>query len=157
MLQRDCNSWCKRVQPIKSIFLLLPLLSSSSLIFFFCDPSDASRLLSPSGPGSLQEVMCIISCGPSANHVLPGTLSGLLGALRLQTPTVGRHHHPGLHQRHDCSPAVQEAEGRGRHTHTHLRRHYNVYLYSSHQNQHYKVHINTKIKGTVWTKQENQV
>lgn len=60
--------------------------------------------------------MRVVSRGPSADHGLPGSLSGLLGAPGVQTPAVGRHHHPGLHQRHDRSPAVQEAEGRGRNT-----------------------------------------
>lgn len=62
--------------------------------------------------------MRVLSRGPSADYRFPGSMSGFLGASSVPTSTVGRHHHSGLHQRHDCSPAVQEAEGRGRNTHT---------------------------------------
>lgn len=85
---------------------------SSSLL------SDASWLFSPPSSGSFQEVVRIVSRGPSANHSLPGSLSRLLGASSIQAPAVGRHHHPGLHERNDRSTTVQEAEGRGTHTHT---------------------------------------
>lgn len=79
--------------------------------------ADASRLLSPSSLGSFQEVVCILSRGPSASRLLPGSLPGLLSAPGFQATPASRHNHPGLHQRHDRSPAVQEAERRGRHQH----------------------------------------
>lgn len=50
--------------------------------------------------------------------MVPGSMSGLLGAPGIQTPNLVCHHHPGLHQRHDSSPTIQEAEARGRHKHT---------------------------------------
>lgn len=79
--------------------------------------ADASRLLSPSSLGSFQEVVCILSCGPTANRLLPGSLPGLLSASGFQATPASRHNHPGIHQRHDRSPSVQEAERRGRHQH----------------------------------------
>lgn len=59
--------------------------------------------------------MRILSRGPSANRLLPGSLPGILSAPGFQTPTTSYRNHPGIHQRHDRSPAVQEAERRGRH------------------------------------------
>lgn len=80
---------------------------------FFFFPADASGLLSPAGSGSLQEVVCVLSRGSSADYRLPGALPWLLGAPGVQTPAVGCHHHPGVHPRNDRASTVQEAEGRG--------------------------------------------
>lgn len=62
--------------------------------------------------------MRVVPRGPSANHALPGSLPGLPGATGVQTPTLGCHHYPGLHERHDRPSAVQEAKGGGRERHT---------------------------------------
>lgn len=88
------------------------LLFLTTSFFYFW--SDASRLLPPAGSGSLQEAVCVLSRGPSADHAPAGPLPGLLSAPGLQAPAVGCHHHPGLHQRHDRSPTLQEAKRRGR-------------------------------------------
>ena len=99
------------------MMIVMQINLSSSLVSV---SADASRLLPPPGSGSFQEVVCVVSRGPPANHRLPGALSRLFGAPGVQAPAVGRHHHPGPHQRHDRTPALQEAEGRGEHTHMHI-------------------------------------
>lgn len=157
MLQCDCNSWCKCVQPIKSIFLLLPLLSSSSLIIFSVtlqmragfsrlQALVRSRKLCASYHVARQRITCF-----------QGRCRGFLVRRafrhRLWAVITIQAYTRGMIARRLYKRLKGEVDT---HTHTHLRRHDNVYLYSTHKNQHYKVHINTKIKGIVWTKQVNQ-
>lgn len=75
--------------------------------------ADARWFLTTAGLVSLSQTLPDVPRGTTENHPFPGPQQRIPGAPGVQTPSLGRHHHPGVYERNDRPPTLQETQRRG--------------------------------------------
>lgn len=75
--------------------------------------ADARWFLTTAGLVSLSQTLPDVPRDATENHSFPGPLQRIPGAPGVSTPSLGHHHHPGVYERNDRPPTLQETQRRG--------------------------------------------
>lgn len=74
---------------------------------------DAWWFLTSAGVVSFSQTLPDVPCCTSENHPFRGPLQRIPSAPGVSTPSLGRHHHPGIYEGNDRPPTLQKTQRRG--------------------------------------------